>query len=88
MERTELEIRDAINVAIDYMKSLAPLLATDDLRLEETAKSQSGNWLITISLKDPAFRFVDKRDYKTIEIDPVSKKVVSMKIRNPFAEAS
>lgn len=83
-----INIQQAVKLAVAHMQSLEGLLPLDGLRLEETTVSRQGNWLITLSTRDSSFPLVEKRNYKTLEVDVKSKKVVSMKLRNPFAEAS
>jgi hypothetical protein len=88
MTNKNMDVREAVSIAIKYFRSLDDLLPNKDLRLEETTISKQGNWLITVSSTDPAFPIIEKRNYKTFEIDSKTKEVLAMKMRNPFAEAS
>ena len=88
MENMNMDVKEAVTLAVQYYRSLDSLLPANDLRLEETTINQRGNWLITVSSRDQSFPIVEKRNYKILEIDSQSKKVLSMRIRNPFAEAS
>ena len=89
MENTEMDVQEAVRIAVEHFRSMGDLLTTKDLRLEETSIDPTGNWLITLSTTEPAFPVVmEKRNYKTIEVDAKSKKVLAMKMRNPFAIAS
>lgn len=76
-----LNVKGAVAIAMDYVRSLDDLLPANDLRLEETILQDNGRWLITLSYKEPGT--FDERSYKTLEIDPQQKEVLSMRIRNP-----
>ena len=66
---------------MDYVKSLDDLLPASELRPEETIKQDNGHWLITLSYRQPGS--FDARDYKILEVDPDTKEVLAMRIRNP-----
>lgn len=88
MEVRNMDVKEAVSLAIEHYKSLAGLLPINDLQLEETTISSKGNWLITVSTVETGYPLINKRNYKTLEIDSKTKKVIGMRIRNPFAEAS
>lgn len=81
MNNMNLNVKGAVAIAMDYVRSLDDLLPANDLRLEETILQDNGRWLITLSYKEPGT--FDERSYKTLEIDPQQKEVLSMRIRNP-----
>jgi len=74
-------VKGAIAIAMDYLRSLDDLLPADQLRLEETIREDNGRWLITLSYREPGN--LDERSYKILEVDPEQKEVLSMRIRVP-----
>jgi hypothetical protein len=76
-----MNVKGAVAIAIEYVRSLEDLLPADQLRLEETIRQDNGNWLITLSYKEPGT--FDERSYKILEVDPDHKEVVAMRIRMP-----
>lgn len=86
MNHMNLNVKGAVAIAMDYVRALDDLLPARDLRLEETILQDSGRWLITLSYKEPGT--FDERSYKTLEIDPQHKEVLSMRIRNPSQSLS
>ena len=81
MNNMNINVKGAVSIAMEYVKSLDDLLPTIQLRLEETIKQDNGHWLITISYHRPGS--FDDRDYKILEIDPEKKEVLAMRIRRP-----
>lgn len=81
MNSMNLSVKEAIAIAMDYVRALEELLPFDQLRLEETILQDDGHWLITLSYHEPGT--FDDRSYKILEVDPESKGVVAMRIRNP-----
>ena len=81
MNNMNVNVKGAVAIAMDYVKSLEDLLSPEQLRLEETIKQDNGHWLITLSYRSP--NTFDDRDYKILEVDPLNKEVLSMKIRRP-----
>ena len=79
MNNMSMNVKGAVGVAMDYIRSLDDLLPSGRLRLEETIKQDDGHWLITLSYREP--ESFDERTYKVIEIDPDSKQVLAMRIR-------
>jgi hypothetical protein len=79
MNQMNLNVKGAVAIAMDYVKSLDDLIPSEQLRLEETVLQESGHWFITLSFRDPGT--FDDRAYKTLEIDPVRKEVLAMRIR-------
>ena len=79
MNNKNLNVKGAVAIAMDYVRSLDDLLPTQQLRLEETILQDDGHWLITLSFKNP--EGFDERTYKTFEIDPKQKEVLAMRIR-------
>ncbi len=79
MNNMNLNVKGAVAIAMDYVRSLDELLHADQLRLEETILQDNGHWLITLSFRAPGT--FDERDYKTLEIDPAKKEVLAMRIR-------
>jgi hypothetical protein len=81
MNQMNLNVKGAVAIAMDYLRSLDDLLPADQLRLEETIRQEDGHWLITLSFRNPDT--FDERTYKYLEIDPQTKEVLAMRIRNP-----
>ena len=81
MNQMNLNVKGAVAIATDYLRSLDDLLPADQLRLEETIRQEDGHWLITLSFRNPDT--FDERTYKYLEIDPQTKEVLAMRIRNP-----
>lgn len=83
MNHMNLKVKDAVAIAMDYVRSLDELLPANQLRLEETILQESGRWLITLSYAVPGT--FDERAYKILEVDPEQMEVLAMRIRNPNA---
>jgi hypothetical protein len=81
MNSMNINVKGAVAIAMDYVRSLDDLLPADQLRLEETVRQDDGHWLITLSFRSPGT--FDDREYKTLEVDPDTKEVLAMRIRNP-----
>jgi hypothetical protein len=81
MNNMNLNVKGAIEIAMDYVRSLEELLPAGQLRLEETILQDDGHWLITLSYREPGT--FDERSYKTLEIDPQKREVLAMRIRMP-----
>ena len=81
MSVMNINVKGAVAIAMDYVRSLDDLIPADQLRLEETIRQDNGHWLITLSFRTPGS--FDDRSYKTLEIDPETKEVLAMRIRNP-----
>lgn len=81
MNAMNINVKGAVAIAMDYVRSLDDLLPADQLRLEETIRQDNGHWLITLSFRSPGT--FDDREYKILEIDPETKEVLAMRIRNP-----
>jgi hypothetical protein len=81
MNNMNMNVKGAVAIAMEYVRSLEDLLPVDQLRLEETIRQENGHWLITLSYREPGT--LDERAYKSLEVDPESKEVVAMRIRLP-----
>ena len=88
MSNADFNVKHAIEIAVEYLRSLNHLIPLDGLRLEETTMNKQGNWLITLSVRDSGFLHVEKRIYKDLEVSPKTRAVISMRFRNPYSEAS
>ncbi len=88
MSNADFNVKNAISIAVEHLRSLDHLLPLDGLRLEETTMNKQGNWLITLSVRDSGFPLVETRIYKDLEVSPKTKAVLSMKFRNPYSKAS
>ena len=88
MSNPDFNVKNAIEIAVEHLRSLNQLIPLDGLRLEETTMNKQGNWLITLSVKDSGFPLSETRMYKDLEVSPKTKDVLSMKFRNPFIKAS
>ena len=84
MAHNEIGVKEAVELAIRYYQSLSSLLPTNDLRLEETVINEEGQWLVTLSSKNP---MESHRLYKIFQIDSKTKEILSMRIRNPEISA-
>jgi len=85
MGQMNINVKGAVDIAMDYIRTLDDLLPARNLRLEETVLQDNGHWLITLSFDTPGT--FDEREYKTLEIDPIDKEVLAMRIRNPSQSA-
>ena len=84
MQRRVVDVKRAINLAVDYIQAMdRELLPVHDLRLEETVINDHDNWLITLSTSDSSMPIPFRRLFKTIEIDGRSGEILAMRIRNP-----
>lgn len=79
MGSMNINVKGAVAIAMDYVKSLNDIFPANDLRLEEIMQNEKDNWLITVSFHLPGT--FDERDYKTLEIDPKTQEVLAMRIR-------
>jgi len=85
-----LDNKDAVNIAVKYLKQI---LDVKDILLEEIEQTEDGKyWLITLSHEDLSkgkikkplseiLRNPSSRSYKVIKINKKSGSVKSMKIR-------
>jgi hypothetical protein len=80
MGNMNINVKGAVEIAVDYVKSLSDIFPATDLRLEEIMQNEKDNWLITVSFAVPGT--YDERDYKVLEIDPKTKEVLAMRIRS------
>lgn len=80
MNNMNINVKGAVAIAMDYVRSLYDLLPADQFRLEETIKQDNGHWLITLSYRE--LGTFDERSYKILEIDAEKKEVVAMRIRS------
>jgi hypothetical protein len=86
-----IDVKAAVQRAINYLNQLHEFIPANDVRLEETEYADSGDWLITLSALTPddSNTFVkalgsfpsQKRTYKQFRIDAASGDVKSMKVR-------
>jgi hypothetical protein len=95
-QEARLPVKDAVAVAIAYVKELYEGVSLRDLLLEEVEyNNASDKWLVTIGFSLPETKEVSSpvvfpvktnrdlsRRYKTVVIDAVSGTPDSMKIRN------
>ncbi len=82
-----VEIKPAVSLAIDYVRSL--ISNARDFRLEEVEQTKNGlGWLVTVSfvqaedgeINPIAALMASKRQYKQVEIDS-SGQPIAMRIR-------
>ena len=81
MNHMIVNLKEAVAIAIDHLKSTYDLPPSEKPRLEETMVDGKGHWLITLSFKQEGI--FDEREYKTLEIDNKTKDVLAMRIREP-----
>jgi hypothetical protein len=75
-----IDVKTAVQQAIDYVREFADLLPPRDLRLEETELTDDGDWLITLSfVENPV---IQNRSYKAFRINGETGAVISMKVRS------
>ena len=86
MNSMNLNVKGAVEVAMDYVNKFEELFQAKSLRLEETVLSDNGRWLITLSFIDSDT--FDSRVYKTFEVNGTTREVLAMKIRNPMQSLS
>ena len=89
-----MDVKVAVATAVGAFREFYPLIALQDVLLEEVEESQDGMcWLITLGFdlkrKDSSLsQFVRRgseaydRSYKSFKIDKATGKVLSMKIRS------
>jgi hypothetical protein len=77
-----MNAKEAVAVAMDYVRSFPELFPSEDARLEETEIEDNGIWAVTLSFSSPGQ--YGGRFYKRFEIDMDRREVVSMRIRNPL----
>jgi hypothetical protein len=86
---TPIDVKRAVNIAIEYLREFQDMMPARDLRLEETEYANNGDWLITLSISDEmaslggiaAALGANKRNYKQFRIDAVTGEVKAMKVR-------
>ena len=83
-----MDARRAVDIAIKYFRDLFPAAAKMHMMLEEIEESAGGKrWLVTLGydvVGRGAFSFErgPSRAYKTVTIDSITGKVLSVKIRS------
>jgi hypothetical protein len=84
-----IDLKSAVNVALDHIKLFERIMPTDNVRLEEfDFDADQGEWLITLSFAEGSFAGVSMpRTYKVFAIDGDTGYIRRMKIRNPLAPA-
>lgn len=89
-----IDVKQAVQLAANYVKEMYEPQQLEDIRLEETEKTDDGSyWFITMSFERSTKRRRGKlhefanqppiRDYKILKINAESGEVQSMKIRSP-----
>ena len=86
MNSMNLNVKGAVEVAMDYVNKFEELFQAKSMRLEETVLSDNGRWLIALSFIDRDT--FDSRVYKTFEVNGATREVLAMKIRNPMQSLS
>ncbi len=81
MKIDHVDVRKAVAIAIESLITSYDLKQDEKPRLEETIHGEHGNWLITLSFKQPGV--FEMREYKIFEIDSKSGEVIAMRIREP-----
>jgi hypothetical protein len=88
-----LTVKEAVRAAENWIRDLYPEADIRHLRLEEVEFSDEGCWRITLGWAEPAVGqnsltaalqpdvYALPRVYKTLEVDPETGAVRSMKIR-------
>jgi hypothetical protein len=88
-----LTVKEAVRAAENWIRDLYPEADIRHLRLEEVEFADEGFWRITLGWAEPAVRqnsltaalqpdvYALPRVYKTLEVDPETGAVKSMKIR-------
>ena len=81
----KIDVKQAVAIAVDYFRALFPEAAKANMMLEEIEESAEGHWMVTLGYDvDRPRSFVNgiTRSYKTLRIDSVTGKVLSVKIRS------
>jgi hypothetical protein len=81
MNHMIVNVKEAVAIAIDHLKSIYGLNENEKPRLEETIIDDKGHWQITLSFKQDGI--FNEREYKIFEIDANTKAVLAMRIREP-----
>jgi hypothetical protein len=81
MNHMIVNVKEAVTIAIDHLRLIYGLSEHEKPRLEETIIDDKGRWQITLSFKQAGI--FNEREYKIFEIDPKTKAVLAMRIREP-----
>jgi hypothetical protein len=77
----EIDVKQAVKIATQYLKKLYGSQSISNIRLEEVElDDEEGNWLITISFIDTD-DLIPERVYKVLEIDANTAEVIAMRMR-------
>lgn len=80
--------KEIIKIAVNFFRDILDLGVNTRVSLEELFNpkiTETGNWRITLSFEETAdtemqtLLYGRKKSYREIEIDPVSREVVSMR---------
>jgi hypothetical protein len=78
-----IDVKQAVNAAIQYVRDFSEYLPTNGLRLEETELDEEG-WHITLSFVDSVV--LANRSYKMFDIDAETGQVRAMRARNMLVQ--
>ncbi len=79
-----IDVKEAVNAAISYVREFRDVLPDQDLRLEETELVDDGGtgvWLITLGMRKNPFSANEPYTYRQFVIDAQDGTVKSMKSR-------
>jgi hypothetical protein len=77
----EVDVKQAVKIATQYLKKLYGAQSISNIRLEEVEfNDEEGSWLITISFIDTD-DLIPERVYKVLEIDADTAEVIAMRMR-------
>ena len=81
-----IDIKTAVQKAVEYVREFQDYLPRSDIRLEETEFVDPGLWEITLSFLEsgsvPVLGIPARRIYKIFRIDAETGDVKSMKVRS------
>ncbi len=79
-----IDVKTAVQRAVEYVREFQDYLPRSDIRLEETEFVDPNIWQITLSLSDalPVLGIPGGRIYKMFRINADTGQVVSMKARS------
>ena len=77
-----IDVRDAVERAVEYMRTLPAQGDIRDVLLEEVELSDDErHWFITLSYLTTGATLLSGRKYKTFKVEASTGRVIAMKIR-------
>ncbi len=84
---SKIDVKQAAEIAFNYLRSLMPIIPEDDISLEEV-ELEGREWHVTLGFTSKHERNIraimgSSRVYKVFRIDAATGRVLSMRIRKP-----